>query len=435
MSLHALADHMASRGRGPDTTLVHMAPQEVAGLQALAMAHGGSLTINPDTGLPEAGFLKKLLPALAGFALNAFAPGFGTAIGGMLGVGGAAGTAIGLGGITGLATGNLQKGLMAGLGAYGGASLASGVMGAGTGALSSEAGSAALSNAGLTGEAALTAEADQIAQRAIGDRLATAQPFDKLGAGFNAITKNPTAFGNFAKQNAGALLGVTSPLLADQGVETVTKLDNPGYIRNFDYDPMTQTARALNPVRVKDLGGYADGGSIGAPKTVTQMPGTSPYRDSQAAYEYLMGIAPKEPQQNTQTQTPTSINPASEGRYAWDSDKKAYTFIPANGGTETTPAPASNYNPYDYGGGGGDSSGGGGGGGGTGGVGGAGGPGSTSAVGAGDIGGMGDDGDGGDGAAAGGADCRSARSRHRHPGRDFGSGRIVLWRHKLALHA
>jgi hypothetical protein len=69
-----------------------MAPQEVAGLQALALAHGGSLTINPDTGLPEAGFLKKLLPALAGFALNAFAPGFGTAIGGMLGVGGAAGT-------------------------------------------------------------------------------------------------------------------------------------------------------------------------------------------------------------------------------------------------------------------------------------------------------------------------------------------------------
>ena len=48
--------------------LVHMAPQEVAGLQSLALAHGGSLTINPDTGLPEAGFLKKLLPMLAGAA-------------------------------------------------------------------------------------------------------------------------------------------------------------------------------------------------------------------------------------------------------------------------------------------------------------------------------------------------------------------------------
>lgn len=345
MSLHALADHMAARGRGPDTTLVHMAPQEVAGLQALALAHGGSLTINPDTGLPEAGFLKKLLPALAGFALNAFAPGFGTAIGGMLGVGGAAGTAIGLGGITGLATGNLQKGLMAGLGAYGGASLAGGVMGAGVGAAAQEGANLASS---LT-DAQAQSLGFQNAATAPAANAAAASNFDKLGAGFNAITKDPSAFGSFAKQNAGSLLAATSPLLADQGVQTVTKLDNPGYIRNFDYDPMTQTARALNPVRVRDLG-YADGGSIGAPKTVTQMPGTSPYRDSQAAYEYLMGIAPKEPQQNTQTQTPTSINPASEGRYAWDSDKKAYTFIPANGVTETTPTPAPALN-YEFGGG------------------------------------------------------------------------------------
>jgi hypothetical protein len=63
-----------------------MAPQEVAGLQALALAHGGSLTINPDTGLPEAGFLKKLLPMLAGAALNFFAPGVGSAIGAALGM-------------------------------------------------------------------------------------------------------------------------------------------------------------------------------------------------------------------------------------------------------------------------------------------------------------------------------------------------------------
>ena len=355
MSLHALANHMASRGRGPDTTLVHMAPQEVAGLQALALAHGGSLTINPDTGLPEAGFLKKLLPAIAGFALNAFAPGFGSAIGAALGgLGSAAGTAIGLGGITGLATGNLQKGLMAGLGAYGGASLAGGVMGAGVGAaqqgamgaLTQEQIAAKMAETGLTEQGVL----NQAAAEASKSALASGSAGQTLSSGFGAITKDPSAFGNFAKQNAGALLGVTSPLLADQGVETVTKLDNPGYIRNFDYDPMTQTARALNPVRVRDLG-YAGGGEIGAPKTITQMPGTSPYRDSQAAYEYLMGIAPKEPQQNTQTQTQTSINPAAEGRYSWDSDKKAYTFIPANGGTETTPAPASNYNPYDFGGG------------------------------------------------------------------------------------
>jgi hypothetical protein len=42
-----------------------MSGKEVAGLQALAMAHGGSLTINPKTGLPEAGFLDDILPTLA----------------------------------------------------------------------------------------------------------------------------------------------------------------------------------------------------------------------------------------------------------------------------------------------------------------------------------------------------------------------------------
>jgi len=128
MSLHALAQHMQAKGRNDDSVLVHMTPKEVGGLQALAMAGGGSLTINPQTGLPEAGFLSKMLPMIAGFALNAFLPGVGTAVGSALGgLSGAAGTGILVGGATGLATGSLQKGLMAGLGAYGGAGLGTGI--------------------------------------------------------------------------------------------------------------------------------------------------------------------------------------------------------------------------------------------------------------------------------------------------------------------
>ena len=61
---------LASLGRNGDSMLVHMSPSEVAGLQGLAMAQGGSLTINPNTGLPEAfklgGFFKSLLPTLVG---------------------------------------------------------------------------------------------------------------------------------------------------------------------------------------------------------------------------------------------------------------------------------------------------------------------------------------------------------------------------------
>lgn len=117
MSLHHLAQHMAKYGRGPDTELIHMTKGEIASLQSLAKAHGGSLTINPHTGLVEAGFLSKLLPMIAGAALAS------TGIG-------AFGAGALLGGGTALATGDLKKGLMAGLGAYGGYGLADGAMAA-----------------------------------------------------------------------------------------------------------------------------------------------------------------------------------------------------------------------------------------------------------------------------------------------------------------
>jgi hypothetical protein len=54
-----IAQGIAELGRNGDSMLVHMTPREVQGLQSLAMAHGGSLTVNPDTGLPEANFLEQ----------------------------------------------------------------------------------------------------------------------------------------------------------------------------------------------------------------------------------------------------------------------------------------------------------------------------------------------------------------------------------------
>jgi hypothetical protein len=163
--------------------LVHMAPQEVAGLQALAKAAGGTLTLNPDTGLPEANFLKRMLPALIGAGL-AFATG-GTSLAlspGMIG--------LGIGGIETMRTGNLGKGLMAGLGAYGGAGLAGGLAGLGSTAIAPEAMTAA------------NAAADPIANLAAAKDAATA-----AGAvaptGFGAITSgaqqamaNPSALIN-----------------------------------------------------------------------------------------------------------------------------------------------------------------------------------------------------------------------------------------------
>jgi hypothetical protein len=68
--LASVAQNLADKGRKGDSMLVHMTPDEVAGLQALAQQMGGSLTINPQTGLPEANIFKKLLPMALGFALG-----------------------------------------------------------------------------------------------------------------------------------------------------------------------------------------------------------------------------------------------------------------------------------------------------------------------------------------------------------------------------
>jgi hypothetical protein len=136
MSLHTLANQLQSAGRGQDKMLVHMTPGEVGGLQALAMAHGGSLSINPQTGLPEAGILGKLLPTVLGFALGP--AGMGIQIGGLSS---AASAGLISGAVGTLTTGSLSKGIMAGLGAYGGASLGGALKGLGGGEFAPMAGS------------------------------------------------------------------------------------------------------------------------------------------------------------------------------------------------------------------------------------------------------------------------------------------------------
>jgi hypothetical protein len=149
MSLHKLANTIQKRGRGEDKMLVHMTPGEVKGLQALAMARGGSLTINPDTGLVEAGFLKRILPMVAGAALTGLSGGMINPLTASMMVGG----------FEGIRTGDVGKGLMAGLGAYGGAGLASGVTSAGASSIADTGGQAAVDQ---LGSQASTLSADQL---------------------------------------------------------------------------------------------------------------------------------------------------------------------------------------------------------------------------------------------------------------------------------
>ena len=140
MSLHNLAHHVRAKGRGKDTMLVHMTPREVQGLQALAKAKGGTLTINPETGLPEAGFLDQILPVVAMAAATYFTAGAAApALAGALGSAGmAAGTATTVGGaLAGAGSGALFGGLGAAMqgGDVGRGALMGGLGGAITGGM------------------------------------------------------------------------------------------------------------------------------------------------------------------------------------------------------------------------------------------------------------------------------------------------------------
>ena len=142
------AQNLAQLGRNGDSTLMHVTPQEVGGLQSLAQANGTTLTINPDTGLPEAFNLGSLIPMAAGFALGPAGFGLMSSLqAGML-----------VGGLSALSSGDIGQGIMAGFGAYGGSELGASFSNAGSDIISTGANttnalesSAALADEGLTG--------------------------------------------------------------------------------------------------------------------------------------------------------------------------------------------------------------------------------------------------------------------------------------------
>ena len=91
------AEALKRMGRGPDTQLIHMTDSEIDALNGLsALVFNEPLRTNPQTGLPEAGLFKKLLPTVlaigaATFLGPAAAPMFTS-------LGASSGLAAGLGG-------------------------------------------------------------------------------------------------------------------------------------------------------------------------------------------------------------------------------------------------------------------------------------------------------------------------------------------------
>ena len=309
MSLQHAAQHLAAQGRGPDTTLMHVTPGEVRSLNDLAMAHGGQLTINPQTGLPEAGFLSAILPMLAGVALGPAGMGLMSA--------GAAGLTVG--GLTGLATGSLSKGLMAGMGAYGGAGLGDALAQSGMQAAAAPELATAQSQLGALTPAQISEfqaatgpvtsgpvfEAQQAAQQAA-QKLGTQQAaygsatfgdkLNTLGQGFSSLGSKE-GLTNFMNNAGGGMglakygLAAASPLISEMSNKEQPKpAEDKDMGQRYTYSPNKvegpYTAsptgveqRYFNPAytpisadKAKGIYGFAEGGVA----TATPMPGDSP---------------------------------------------------------------------------------------------------------------------------------------------------------------
>ena len=285
------AQGLASLGRNGDSMLVHMSPDEFQGLQGLAMARGGSLTINPDTGLPEAFKLKNVLKAALPIAAGFMFPGFGTTfMGGMLGKGIAAGALTGAG-IAALSGENpLLGALTGGLGGYGGAGFAGSAANVGKGTIANVAddvvavpsmpapGAGASGALGFseTGQTALSGLApgqgglslQTAAPNAIKDVISTTTPLQTAGENFGTLMKNPGdvikdyGYGESALLAGGPLLAGVEPSDLGYGPAPLYNDPDKGKYRG-PQGQLNLSDRFDTGLRLVAEGGYIDGYATG----------------------------------------------------------------------------------------------------------------------------------------------------------------------------
>jgi hypothetical protein len=232
------AQGLASLGRDNDSMLMHVTPNEVQGLQQLAQNMGGSLTRNPKTGLPEAGFFDKFLAPMAA-----------------LGVGALTGNpylAATASGVTKTAqTGDLGAGLLSGIGAYFGADTLKGVGEFGADA----AGSAATDLGTTTLKDSLGNVAETVASGGA-DVLPT-------GAATTSLFSAPGVVGDIVQTGA-PLAEATAPTFG-QTVSNIGagfgKMTEPGgfdaYAQSIGKSPMSAGFSLAAPVITEGLGAMA----------------------------------------------------------------------------------------------------------------------------------------------------------------------------------
>jgi len=259
MSLHDIARHLAAKGRGPDTTLVHMTEGEVKSLQDIAKAHGGSLTINPQTGMPEAGFLSSILPMVAGAGLMAMGvpnPLLAAAI-------------VGGGSMVLNPNQSLGKGLMTGLSAYGGATLGQSL------AMEGVKSSAAAAEAAKTGAAATPSTSIMN------------QPFEAVRGGLPA-NEGLSLFNQLPK--GATPLGTPTGMTNDMARETLSNMSSAGRAGAMaEGFTGKNLANFANENKIMSAGMVA--GPLLASQTSPEVPTVPVDRDPGQQYDYYPGIA------------------------------------------------------------------------------------------------------------------------------------------------
>jgi hypothetical protein len=227
--LHHTAHGLASLGRHGDSMLVHMSPGEVASLQKMAELKGGSLTINPHTGLPEAGFLKDFLPMIAGGLATIFTGGAALPAWQAMMIQAGAGMA------AGAATGKRGLGLLAsGLGGIGGGGLANAFSGLGSGAASGLTNAATANAASAPGMTALTA-APTSAAGGIEGALAT-----------DLTAPLATSTGAGALGTTGQMANAFSNMVADAGIGAAAPAASTALGASTAYSPVA-LANSVTP--------------------------------------------------------------------------------------------------------------------------------------------------------------------------------------------
>jgi len=223
MSLQLAAKHLAAHGRGKDTELIHMDKGEIASLQKLAQAHGQTLTINPHTGLPEAGLLSAMLPMILGAGLAAATGGSSLLIG------------AGIGGLQAMRTGSLQKGIMAGLGAYGGAGLAGSLGAAGAGSTMAVEG--AVPATPVVNPAGITSAPASNVIDVSGSSLANATPVSGGLSGSSMVSQPLSPMTNYTDPYANAGFEGSGMPPAQPPAPPVEKMAFPGEGESYTVKP------------------------------------------------------------------------------------------------------------------------------------------------------------------------------------------------------